>query len=127
MEFTLIRCCTISVFCIAISLAFFAFAQEPRSIRNFGQRAPLPAEIEEDLLSREEQVIFGLIVLNRRHSTLRDDGYAYYLRELLKSTDYSATEAVEIVNKYKNNPEKWLAVLERLRSSLISAGMEKYE
>jgi hypothetical protein len=90
-------------------------------------RPPFHAQIENDLLSREQQLIFGLIMLNRRYHMLREEGYAYYLRELLKVTEFSADEAKETVNKYKNNPEKWTAVLQDIRSMLTVTGTENNE
>ena len=79
-----------------------------------------PSEITNSALSREQQLIFGLVVLNRRHPMFRDDGYAYYLRELLNVTGYSAEEAKIIIGKYKNNPEKYLSVLEKIKQNLAS-------
>ena len=87
-------------------------------------QAPFPSEIGNDLLTREQQLIFGLVVLNRRHSVFRGDGYAYYLRELLNVTGYSAEEAKAIIENYKNNPEKYLSVLEKIKENLTTAKAE---
>ena len=113
-----------------ISPAIFAANDDdeqrtPRTVRNLtartanAQRQELfPNEIENDVLSREQQLIFGLVVLNRRYHAFRNDGYAYYLRELLSVTGYSADEAKAIVERYNNNPEKYLSVLEKTKQNL---------
>jgi hypothetical protein len=82
-------------------------------------RPQFAAEIKNDLLTNEQQLIFGLAVLNRRQLILRNDEYSYYLRELLKVTGFDAAGAVGILAKYKNNPEKYLAFLEEIKRNLV--------
>ncbi|MDR0303433.1 MAG: hypothetical protein LBH98_01500 [Chitinispirillales bacterium] len=77
------------------------------------------AEIENDWLTKEQQLIFGLAVLNRRYQSLRGEGYSFYLRELLKVTGFNAAEAQEILVKYKDNPEKYITVLEEIKQNLV--------
>ena len=113
------RCIIILICCTAIS---FLFAADPRRTMfdRVGDSRPLFAsEIENDLLTNEQQLIFGLAVLNRRQSVFRNGEYSYYLRELLKVTGFDADGAVEILAKYKNNPEKYLAFLEEIKLSLV--------
>jgi len=77
------------------------------------------SEIENDLLTNEQQLIFGLAVLNRKQSAFNDGEYSYYLRELLKVTGFEIDDATKILAKYKNNPEKYLAVLEEIKQNLV--------
>jgi hypothetical protein len=76
-------------------------------------------EVENDLLTKEQQLIFGLAVLNRRQSIFPGGEYSRYLRELLKVTGFSAADAENILMKYKDNPEKYLAVLEEIKQNLV--------
>jgi hypothetical protein len=98
----------------------FLSAQDKKPF-NANARIQFPPEIGNDLLSDEQQLILGLAFLNRRHPMLRDDGYSYYLRELLKVTGFSADEAKKIIEKYKNNPEKYLVILQKTKLSLVGS------
>lgn len=81
----------------------------------------ISTEIGENVLSREQQLILGLVVINGRQNAFRNnDGFAYYLRELLNVTGYSADEAKVIIETFKNNPEKYLSVLEKIKQNLVS-------
>jgi len=82
-------------------------------------RPQFASEIENDLLTNEQQLIFGLAVLNRKQSVFNDGEYSYYLRELLKVTGFGVDEASGILVKYKNSPEKYLAVLEEIKQNLV--------
>jgi hypothetical protein len=108
--------------CTTISFTASIFADKPYSFKNIANKSAFqfPEEIGKDLLNREQQLIFGLVVLNRRYPTLRNDGYSYYLRELLKTTGYSADEAKKIIADYNDNPKKWLVALENIRNTLIA-------
>jgi hypothetical protein len=149
----LIRFCIILLFCTIINRDVFAESNERAKKQNAdtvtkiepvrnrrGNIAPpnvappspnvesnvLP-QIANDLLSREQQLVFGLITLNRRQNIFGDDGRAYYLRELLKITGFSPEEAKQIINKYKENPKKWLATLQEISNILTLSGTQNNE
>lgn len=114
------RCLTILICCTTISFLFAA--DEPRRMtfdRVGDMRPQFASEIKNDLLTNEQQLVLGLVVLNRRQSVFRNGEYSYYLRELLKVTGFDAGGAVEILAKYKDNPEKYLAFLEEIKLSLV--------
>lgn len=117
------------------TISFAAFAQDgadvkqerrpirraPRIERNLTEQNSndkIPITIGNDVLSREQQLIFGLTVLNRRQNLFRNDGYTYYLRELLSVTGYSSEEAKAVFDNYKNNPQKYSSVLEEIKQKL---------
>jgi len=138
----LTRFCIILIFYITINGAVFAANegltenQYPDAVKfesARSRRGPpnaasyVPFEIDGGLLSREQQLIFGLVTLNRRQYILGDDGYTYYLRELLKITGFTADEAKLIISQYEGNPQKWLAVLQSISNALISSGTQNDE
>ena len=107
----MIRNCIILIIC---TISFLSAQQE----RSFPRRTQPPSEIAGDLLTKEQQLVYGLTLLNRRQM-LQDDGYSYYLRELLNITGFSALEAKEIMAKYRNDPQKYLLFLEKIRQYLV--------
>jgi len=82
-------------------------------------RPQFASEIKNDVLTNEQQLVLGLAILNRRQSVFRNGEYSYYLRELLKVTGFDADGAAEILKKYKNNPEKYLAFWEEIKLNLV--------
>lgn len=92
-----------------------------RSMRNLATNNgfAIPARIDNEALSKEQQLIFGLVAINGRGNALGNDGYAYYLRELLSVTGYSIDEAKAIMEQFNNNPQKYLSVLEKIKQNLV--------
>jgi len=118
--------CFIILIILIINSAVFADGTElrgvPRNQRDLTARrgSQIPNEIENDVLSREEQLIFGLTILNRRISVLGEDSYAHFLQELLNITRFSLQEAEAIMVRFRNNPENYLSVLEKIKQNLAS-------
>jgi len=128
----LIRLCIILLCFTAINTASLAFVENegrreaPNHIRRERgvARSPVAAEIDNNLLTKKQQLIFGTVVLNHRFNMLREEGYTHFLRELLRVTEFSANEAVQIISQYRNNPQRWLAYLQEIREILLATGTE---
>ncbi|MCL2845815.1 MAG: hypothetical protein FWE23_10280 [Chitinivibrionia bacterium] len=122
---------------MAINSAVFAFVenetapQRPHNFRRERGRAdtqsPFTIGIQSDLLTKRQQLILGIVVLNQRFHTFREEGYAHLLRELLRITEFSSEEAIQIINQYMNNPEKWQADLSEIRETLLATGTNNDE
>jgi len=122
---------------LLFTISFFVFADTEDTNSNNEQITPrrsrgtarnitppnrfgMPTQIGEDVLSKEQQLIFGLVVINGRHNALGEAGFAHYLRELLSVTGYSAEEAKAIMEEFKNTPQKYLSVLEKIKQNLVA-------
>ena len=133
----MIRCFIILLCCMAINSAVFAFVEEenaaPRThlSRRAKERAtlnsPYALDISNDLLTKRQQLILGIVVLNQRFHTFREEGYAHFLRELLRITEFSDEEAVKIINQYAGRPERWQAFLQEIRETLLATGTNNDE
>ena len=134
----MIRCFIILLCCITINSTVFAFvenekenAPRPSHFRRDRERAavgsPHSFNIQSDLLTKRQQLILGIVILNQRFHTFREEGYAHFLRELLRITEFTNEEAVKIINQYAGRPDKWQAFLQEIRETLLSAGAENDE
>ena len=118
--------------CLLISTKIFAaseneLAVETATSRRVGLRQTFAPEIENAVLNREQQLKFGLVVLNQRFYTLREEGYAHFLRELLRITNFSAEEAVAVISGYQNSPQRWIRDLQQIQTILLSTGNDPDE